>query len=119
MSERDVLFLDTDPTSGLPVYSGDEYRFALQLGQEGVFAPTDLLVQSGGGLTVEVGLGRGLVDSGTPTGQSGFRYGIFNDATVNSAAFEAGGIPANASVNPRLDAVIARVWDHTQDGSGF
>lgn len=51
--------------------------------------------------------------------QAGTRYGIFNDATKNSAAFEAGGIPANASVNPRLDAVVARVWNHAQDGSGL
>jgi hypothetical protein len=116
--ERDVMYVDADPATNLPAYSGDELRFAQQALQAGVFFANDFKVTATAGLSVDVAGGRGIavpVFGGT---QAGTRYGIYNDAVVNSDNFEAGGIPANASANPRLDAVVARVWDHTQDGSG-
>lgn len=119
MSERDLLYVDADPVTSLPSYSGDELRMAFQGYQAGVFGSINLKVTPGvAGLTVDVDAGRGIVFSQFAGAQAGFYYGIYNDAVVNSANFEAGGIPANASANPRLDAVVARVWDHTYDGTG-
>ena len=116
MSETTPAFLDADPTTLLPKMGASELRFPLEIVQEGVFDTNDLSVSAGAGLSVDVATGRAVVDSTFVLTQPGRRYGIYNDATVNSASFESGGIPSNGSGNPRLDVVVARVYDHTYTG---
>lgn len=118
MAESDPIYIDADPGSGLPTMSAAEMRISHMGLQAGALGVGDLLVTTGAGLSIDVAAGRGFVDSAISVPQAGTRYGIYNDATKNSADFEAGGIPANGSTNPRLDAVIAQVWDDTIDGSG-
>jgi hypothetical protein len=122
MAKRDPLYLDADGTTNLPTYNGLELRGAMNAFQPGVIGAGDFKVTAGSGLTVDSAAGRAVV---LPTAGAvvfpGLYYAV-DDATENSATFErtggGTGIPANASTNPRLDAVVVHVFDHSLDGSG-
>lgn len=97
--------------------SGQELRAAFDGLQEGVLGAGDLKVTPGAsGVNVDVAGGKGFVQGDTIADQR--LYHIWNDATKNSAAFEAGDITAPDATNPRLDQIIARLWDHEADASG-
>lgn len=82
-----------------------------------MFGGGDLKVTPGAsGVNVDVAAGAALVQGDTIALQR--LYHIANDATKNSATFEAGDIPAPSSTQARLDQIIARVWDHEADASG-
>lgn len=84
---------------------------------EGVEGHADFQVSPGAAVTtVNVSAGIGFV-RGDGLADLGL-YRIRNDATKNSAAFESGGIPAPHATKPRLDQVIARIYDDDADGEG-
>lgn len=118
MTQRTAEFL------GAPVqYGARDLRHTFDELQEGVLGPTHLAVSAGGaGLSVDVAPGVGFVQGDTatdlPTPQQGL-YRVHNDLTLNSAQFNTGGIPAANGSNPRIDQIIARVYDLDEgDGSG-
>lgn len=117
--KRDAVFIDADPTTGLPAMSALELRGLLNCFQAGVLGATELKVTAGTGLSVDSGAGRGLVfASGSGVSFPGLYYCV-DDASENSAAFDGGGIPSNVTTTPRLDAVVVRVYDDgAGDGSG-
>jgi hypothetical protein len=84
---------------------------------EGVEGYSDMLVTPGATAdTVDVTAGIGFV-RGDGLNDLGL-YRCRNDATMNSAAFEAGGIAAPDATKPRLDQIIARVYDDDVDSGG-
>jgi hypothetical protein len=112
MSELDVLF------ENKVEYDGEDFRHAFDrpLG-EGVEGYGDLRVTPGAAAdTVDVAAGIGFV-RGDGLNDLGL-YRCRNDATKNSAAFEAGGIAAPDATKPRLDQIIARVYDDAVDSEG-
>jgi hypothetical protein len=122
VSKRDSLWIDADPATNLPAYSGLELRGALNCFQPGVIGAGDFKVTTGAGLTVDSAAGRAAI--GASAGGvifPGLYYAV-DDAAENSATFErtggGTGIPANASTNPRLDAVVLHQYDHSLDSSG-
>lgn len=115
MARRDPVWVDADPTTHLPSYSALELRGLLNGFQAGVVGAGDFKVTAGSGLSVDSAAGRATV---APTGVFPGLYYCADDAAQNSAAFESGPIPANATSNPRLDAVVVHVFDHGLDGSG-
>lgn len=81
--------------------------------QAGVIGATDLKVSqrsTGANKTVDIAIGDGWV-KGSFTARQGL-YHVYNDAVVNLT------VPDNASGNPRVDQVIAKVND-TTDGGGI
>lgn len=115
MAELDPLFVDGLGSN----LSGQSERQTFAPLQAGVMDPGDLKVTPGAGareLIVAAGVGFprgnnvGVLDQGL--------YRVRNDAAKSSTLFEAGG-PTAAVVNPRLDQIVARVWDHAADGLGF
>ena len=111
MTELEPQFLETVDISAL------ELRSAFSGLQAGVMGSGDLKVTAGtAGLTVDVAAGVAFVQGGQVSDQGLYR--VRNDAVVNSAAFNAGGITANSSGLPRIDQIIARVQDQTHDASG-
>jgi hypothetical protein len=112
MSELPVQFQNTVEITG------QDFRHAYErpLG-EGVEGYSDMLVTPGASATtVDVAAGIGFV-RGDGLNDLGL-YRCRNDATKNSAAFEAGGLAAPDATNPRLDQIIARVYDDDVDGEG-
>jgi hypothetical protein len=84
---------------------------------EGVEGYSDMLVTPGVAAdTVDVAAGIGFV-RGDGLNDLGL-YRCRNDATKNSAAFEAGGIAAPDATKPRLDQIVARVYDDDVDSGG-
>lgn len=115
MAELEPQFLEGPPAQ----LSAQELRQAFLFGQGGVLGATDLKVTVGAGRSVDVAAGRCLIPGSSivtvlPQGN----YHAVNDAAKNSGAFELGGIPAQAA-NPRLDQIIARLYDQSHDGSGL
>lgn len=113
MAELPVQFEDAVEATGQDL----RHAYGRPLG-EGVEGYTDMLVTAGAAVTtVDVAAGIGFVrgDGLTDLGL----YRCRNDATVNSAAFEAGGLAAPDATNPRLDQIIARVYDDEADSSGL
>lgn len=115
MTEIDPLFLD----GLLNNLSGQSERQTFAPLQAGVMGAGDLKVTAGAGqqeLIVAGGAGFaqgnnvGVLDQGL--------YRVRNDAAKSSTIFEAGG-PTAAALNPRLDQIVARVWDHATDGLGL
>lgn len=97
--------------------SGQELRAVFDTLQEGVFDPGDLKVTPGAtGVTVDVAEGKGMVEGDSIPEQR--LYHIWNDASKGSDTFEGGGLAAADPSNPRLDQIVARVWDHEADASG-
>jgi hypothetical protein len=109
MTELEPQFLEAVDTSAL------EMRGAFAPLLEGVLAPADLKVTVGAGRTVDVAAGVALVQGDAVTDQGLYR--CRSDLAKNSAAFALGGI-AVQEANPRLDLIVARVYDHTHDASG-
>jgi hypothetical protein len=122
MAKRDAFLIDADPTTNLPSYSGLEVRGILNSFQPGVIGSGDFKVTAGAGLTVDSAAGRATVQASAGGVTFGGLYYCVDDASENSATFErtggGTGIPANASTNPRLDAVVLHVFDHSLDSSG-
>lgn len=116
MARRDPLFVGA--SGGAPSYDSTELRGMLDLFQAGVIGAGDFKVTPGSGLSVSSAAGRALV---FPT-WAGLvfpgRYLCADDAAQASASFDGGGIPVNSNANPRLDAVVLRVYDHEFDNSG-
>lgn len=97
--------------------SGQMLRTGYAPLQEGVMGAGDLKVTAGAvATTVDVAAGTGFVQ-GDGLADLGL-YRARNDATKNSAAFEAGGIAAPHATLPRIDQIVARVYDHDVDGLG-
>ncbi len=112
MAELDVQFQNAVDITG------QDFRHAYEapLG-EGVEGYSDLRVTPGAAAdTVDVAAGIGFV-RGDGLNDLGL-YRCRNDATKNSAAFEAGGIAAPDATKPRLDQIIARVYDDDVDSEG-
>jgi hypothetical protein len=110
--ELDVQFQNTIEITGQDFRHGYERPLG-----EGVEGYSDLLVAPGASATtVDISSGIGFVrgDGLTDLGL----YRCRNDATKNSAAFEAGGLAAPDATNPRLDQIIARVYDDDVDSEG-
>jgi hypothetical protein len=96
--------------------SGQMLRGPMMGMQEGAFAAGDMKVVPGAALTVDVPGGVVLVQ-----GDSVFDQGLYRcalDATINSAAFPGGGITAAHATLPRIDQIVARVYDQDVDGLG-
>lgn len=111
MTELEPQFLEVVSTSAA------ELRQAFMPFQAGVMDSGDLKVTAAGG-TREVSVAAGVAFvKGSATDQGNYR--IRNDAAKSSLAFDTPGLPANASGNPRLDQIIARILDHVFDGSGL
>ena len=108
------LFLDTPATySDIPI-SAPDMRTAYGALRPGVYGAGDLLVTYGGsGLGLSVAAGIGFVQATNADG----RYRIQSDDAVASSAFEGGGIATAHATLPRIDQVIAQVYDHTTDAS--
>ncbi len=81
--------------------------------QPGVYGQGDLAVTVAAGIAVNVAAGIGYVQAAA----ADERYRVQNTASVLSTAFDGGGLAAPSSSNPRLDQIIARVYDHSVDGS--
>lgn len=115
MAEVEPQFLEAPVQT-----SARELRHVFDGLQGGVFDPTDLEVIPGpaGTRTVLVNAGAALVYPNGGVTDEG-RYRIFNDAQLSSAAFQVGGITANSSGLPRIDQVVARMYNHEHDGSGL
>jgi hypothetical protein len=111
VTELEPQFLEVVSTSAA------ELRQAFMPFQAGVMDSGDLKVTAGGGTReISVAAGVGFV-AGSATDQGLYR--IRNDAAKSSLAFDTPGLVANSSGNPRLDQIIARILDHTFDGSGL
>jgi hypothetical protein len=111
MTELEPQFMEVVETSAL------ELRKGLDVFQQGISGGADLKVTAGAtGRSVDVAAGVGYIN-GTHVVDQG-RYRIRNDAVKNSDAFVLGGIPANTSGLPRLDQIVARIYDQTHDNSG-
>jgi hypothetical protein len=111
MTELEPQFMEVVETSAL------ELRKAFEFMQAGALNAGDLRVTAGAtGRSVDVAAGLGYIN-GTHVVDQG-RYRIRNDAVKNSDAFVLGGIPANTSGLPRLDQIVARIYDQTHDNSG-
>src|SRR4051794_2453757 len=84
----------------------------LAASQEGVSSlVTDLIPTPGGALTVNVSSGRAIISGDfAPTTQGYYHFN--NDATVNVTLATADG------TNPRLDQIVARVYDSNDGGNG-
>lgn len=94
-------------------YSAQQLRHYLsKLGvQEGVYGPADLkVVQRGAGanMSVDVGAGDAMIQGDDVTRQG--MYHLVNDATLNAAVSAAHGSL------PRVDQIIARIYDSTISG---
>ena len=112
MAELDVQFQNTVEITG------QDFRHAYErLLGEGVEGYSDMLITPGASATtVNVASGIGFV-RGDGLNDLGL-YRCRNDATKNSAAFEAGGLAALDATDPRLDQIIARVYDDDADNEG-
>src|SRR5262249_43841760 len=112
MAELDVMYQNAVSIPGRELRHG----FDGPLG-EGVEGSTDLLVTAGAAPTsVDVAAGVGYV-RGDGLNDLGL-YRCRNDATKGSAAFETGGLAAPDATKPRLDQIVARVFDNDVDGFG-
>lgn len=111
MTEQPILYEDAVEITGKDL----RYPFENPAG-EGVQGRADLQVTAGTGLAVNVSSGTGWVRGRTIADQGMYR--IRCSATKASSAFEAGGIPANSSGNPRVDQIIAKIYDDSADSSG-
>lgn len=98
--------------------SGADLRHAWDALQAGVLGGGDLKVTPGAGLSVDVASGVVFMPSPSAALDVGLYRG-FNDAVKNSAAFAAGGIQPNGNANPRLDQIIARIYDANHDGTAL
>lgn len=112
MAELEVAHVDGIPTSS------QDLRSAWNVFQAGRLDAGDLKVTSGAGLSVDVAAGVVFMPAPSALADLGLYRGR-NDAAKNSAAFATGGIQPNATGNPRIDQVIARVYDSNYDGSGL
>jgi hypothetical protein len=112
MTELPIVYQNAVEVSGQMLRHGIEAPMG-----EGVFGRGHLRVTAGAGLSVDVSSGTAWVKGDAITDQGLYR--IRNDATKASSAFEAGGIPTAHASNPRIDQIIARVYDHDADASGF
>lgn len=124
MAYRDPVFIDADPTTLLPAMSGQEMRWANEAIQAGVFGAGDLKVTASSGMVLSVAAGLGAVQGNVGGVWLPGKYLCGLDAAVLSSAIDRSdgsgqGFAANASAFPRLDQLIARVWDHSLDGSGL
>src|ERR1700757_392879 len=111
-------------TLSLPAYTQDQlFPFTyLRMGMgsfatPGVVMPGDMLVSPGSGLQVQIAAGEAYIQQtvaklGAFYASRGLYY-VFNDSVAN---------PYNSiaapSVNPRIDQVIARVYDVYEQGLG-
>lgn len=112
MAELQLAHLDAVPTSGRDLRHGWDGL------QEGVWAAGDMKVTAGvTGLSVDVAAGIAYVLGDAVTDQGLYR--CRNDGALNSAAFDLGGIPAAHATLPRLDQIIARAYDTTEDQVGL
>lgn len=76
---------------------------------EGVDGYDDMRVTPSSGLVLSVAGGVGYV-RGDSVGDQGL-YRVYNDAAKLTSAFALGGIAAAHATNPRLDQIVARVYD--------
>jgi hypothetical protein len=112
MTEQPVLYENAVAIPG----QGLRHAFETPIGV-GVFGHTDLKVTAGTGLAVDVSEGIAWIRGSSITDQGLYR--CRNDAAKSSSSFEAGGIQAAHGTNPRLDMIVARVYDHDADNSGL
>lgn len=109
MTELEPQFLEG------PSISAQELRSSFTGLQPGVLgtahtSSNHLKVSAGTvGRSIDVAEGIGMILGVSITDQGLYR--VRNDGVKNSSAFETGGIPANATANPRVDQVIARLFD--------
>jgi len=97
--------------------TGKDLRYAWENpAGEGVLGRPDLQVTAGTGLAVNVASGTGYVRGRTISDQGLYR--IRCSATKASTAFEAGGIPTAHATLPRVDQIIAKLYDDDADASG-
>lgn len=102
MAELEPVFLDD-----LDV-TGQELRTAYSALQAGVMGAGDLKVTAAAGNTVDVAPGVAFVPLSV---LDGGLVRARESAVRNSATFEGGGIPAADAINPRIDQIVARVFD--------
>lgn len=111
MGATDIAILD-----GLSV-SAHELRSPLECMSPGVLDPLDFKVvprAAGADRSVDLSSGRAVV-RGPAVSLPAFmcpKYMVAHDATVNSSAFELGGITAPNGSFSRLDQIILRVYDN-------
>jgi hypothetical protein len=94
------------------VYDARALRRVLEtVANEGVADPGDLAVAAGSGLTLSVAAGEALIrgDDTTHTGYQGL-YHVTVDSTYSGPT-----LAAADATNPRVDSVILRVWDATEN----
>lgn len=99
------------PTKTYP-FSVLRYKDALGAIQPGVYASTDFMAvqrAAGANMSVDVGAGGAWI-AGTDTTRQGY-YELVNDAAVNVA------VTAAHATLPRIDQVIARIYDSSVTGS--
>lgn len=101
MAESNLGFMDGLEARGM------ELRLGLLGLQEGVIGTNDLKPTLNGA-TVDVAAGQACVQGDYASFQG--LYGIINDATKNTNAFEGGGLPAPAA-NPAVHQIVAKVYD--------
>ena len=104
MAELDVQFQNTVEITG------QDFRHAYDGSGEGVEGYSDMLITPGASATtVTFGSATALISASTVAR---------NDATKNSAAFEAGGLAAPDATDPRLDQIMAPRYDDDADNEG-
>lgn len=108
------MALETPRFLQTKTYSAKALRAILLDGalQPGVMGGTDLMVvqrAAGTNMSVDVGAGAGWI-KGSSTARQGL-YDIYNDAAVNV------GITTANGTNPRIDQIVARIYDTTDGGS--
>ena len=115
MAKRDPLWI---ASAGGQQFDQTELRQMFSLFQAGVVGAGDFLVTPGSGLALSSAAGQAIImPSGGADTQPG-RYLVADSTAEGSASWEGGPIAANGSGNPRLDAVVLKVFDHDYVSSG-
>jgi len=98
--------------------SAQDLRTSFESLTSGVHVPTHQKVTPGAaGLSVDVAAGQAYIQGGSIPDQGLYR--CRNDATLNSGAFQLGGIPAAHATLPRFDQIIAHLYDTEADATGL
>lgn len=114
MTELEPLYLGGPPAQINPL----ELRQAFNPANgEGVAGYDDMRVSTSAGMVISVAAGEGYIRGDTVVDQGLYR--VRNDAAKLSSAFDLGGIGAAHATLPRIDRIIARVYDTEQDASGL
>lgn len=108
---HDLLF--TNETE----WYAQDLRALFDLFEEGIIGSASLEVTDGAtGLSIDVAAGSALIASDEAGDQGKYRVNL--DTPRNSEAFVGGGIDPADATNPRVDRIVARVYDDEIDGTG-